>query len=308
MLQKKINHTRIKTTMQLFSMMIPGLAYLLINNYIPMAGIIVAFKKFNYAKGIWESPWCGFKNFRFLFTTRDAFVITRNTLCYNIAFIILGTVLAVAVAIILNELTSRLMKKAYQTFILIPYLISMVVVSYIVYGFLSQDNGFLNNLLVHVFNMKKVSWYTEPKRWPYILTAVNLWKNFGYSSIIYYATVIGIDTALYEAASIDGASKWKQIGYITLPELRPTIIILVLLQLGRVFYSDFGLFYQVPLNSGMLMDATNTIDTYVYRGLTQLNDIGRASAAGFYQAVLGFVLILTVNKLVRTIDKDSALF
>ena len=297
-----------KTTLQLFSMMIPGLAYLLINNYIPMAGIVVAFKKFNYAKGIWNSPWCGFKNFRFLFTTRDAFVITRNTLCYNLVFIVLGTVLAVIVAVILNELTSLRLKKVYQTFILVPYLISMVVVSYIVYGFLSQDNGFLNNLLVHVFGAKKISWYTEPKRWPYILTAVSLWKNFGYTSIIYYATVIGIDTALYEAASIDGASKWKQIRYITLPELRPTIITLVLLQLGRVFYSDFGLFYQVPLNSGMLMDATNTIDTYVYRGLTQLNDIGRASAAGFYQSVLGFVLILTVNKLVRSIDKESALF
>lgn len=308
MLQNKINHTRIKTTLQLFSMMIPGLAYLLINNYIPMAGIVVAFKKFNYAKGIWNSPWCGFKNFRFLFTTRDAFVITRNTLCYNLVFIVLGTVLAVVVAVILNELTSLWLKKVYQTFILVPYLISMVVVSYIVYGFLSQDNGFFNNLLVRVFGAKKISWYTEPNRWPYILTAVNLWKNFGYTSIIYYATVIGIDTALYEAASIDGSSKWKQIWYITLPELRPTIITLVLLQLGRVFYSDFGLFYQVPLNSGMLMDATNTIDTYVYRGLTQLNDIGRASAAGFYQAVLGFVLILTVNKLVRSVDKDSALF
>ena len=192
--------------------------------------------------------------------------------------------------------------------ILIPYLISIVVVSYIVYGFLNTQSGFINNSILKPLGMDIVSWYSEEKYWPFILVLVNLWKGFGYSCIIYYATLIGIDKGYYEAAMIDGATRWQQIKYITLPGLKTTVITLTLMAVGRVFYSDFGLFYQVPMNSGALIDVTNTIDTYVYRGLTQMNNIGMAAAAGLYQAVVGFVLVLTVNFIVRKVSKENALF
>lgn len=296
-----------KMTLALFSMMLPGFIYLLINNYIPMAGLTIAFKRFDYSKGIWGSEWCGFDNFTYLFKTQDAVNIIRNTIGYNLVFIILGNVLAVAMAIMLNNLRGQMNKKIYQTVILIPYLISMVVVSYIVFGFLSQENGFLNKLIVSMGG-DPISWYTISKYWPFILVIVNLWKGFGYSSILYYATVIGIDSSLYEAATVDGANKWKQIWHVTLPGLKGTIITMVLLNLGRMFYTDFGLFYQVPMRSGLISSVTDTIDVFVYKGLTQLNDVGRASAAGFLQSVLGFVLVLTANYIVRKIDEDNALF
>lgn len=297
-----------KMYLALFSMMIPGAIYLIINNYIPMAGLQIAFKKFNYTDGMWKSPWTGLSNFTYLFKTKDAWNMTRNTLLYNLAFIVLGTVFAILVAILLNELRSARAKKLYQVLFLIPYLISMVVVSYIVFAFLSNDNGFLNNTVLKALGKQPINWYTEPKYWPYILTYVNLWKTFGYSSIIYYATVIGIDSSLYEAAVVDGANSWQRILHVTLPGLKTTAVTLVLLSVGRIFYSDFGLFYQVPQNSGMLANVTQTIDVYVYKGLTQLNDVGRSSAAGFYQSIVGFVLVLVANLIVRKLDKDSALF
>lgn len=301
------NRKNLKASLALLSMMIPGLTYLIINNYIPMAGIVVAFKNFNYSKGIWGSDWAGLKNFTYLFKTRDAFNIVRNTVCYNLVFILLNNTCAVAVAIMLNFLRGKMNKKIYQTLILIPYLISMVVVSYIGYGFLSQESGFLNKMLESL-GMQPVSWYTEQKYWPFILTIINLWKGIGYSSIMYYATVIGIDSALYEAASIDGANVWQQVWHVTLPALRGTIIIMVLLALGRMFYSDFGLFYQVPMHSGLLADVTDTIDVFTYKALTQLNDVGRASAAGFLQSVLGFLMVLGANWVVSKVDPDSSLF
>jgi len=304
---KKKNKSLNKCTFALYTMMIPGVLYLLINNYIPMAGLLIAFKKFDYSLGFFKSGWVGLKNFQYLFQTKDAMIITRNTLLYNGTFILLGTLLAVTVAIMLNELRSMKAKKIFQTFILVPYLISMVVVSYIVYAFLSQDNGFINNTILSGLGIR-INWYIEPKYWPFILTIVYLWKTFGYNSIIYFATVIGIDTTLYEAAVVDGANKWKQIWHVTLPGLKSTIITMVLLGVGRIFYSDFGLFYQVPMNSGPLSNATSTIDTYVYKGLTILNDVGRASAAGFYQSLVGFALVLTANMIVRKIDNENALF
>ena len=300
-------HTHRKMTIVLYSMMIPGLVYLFVNNYIPMAGLVLAFKRYNYSLGMWKSPWAGLSNFTYLFNAQDAINITRNTLLYNLVFIFLGNLLAVVVAIMLNFLRGNLNKKIYQTLILIPYLISMVVVSYIVYGFLSQENGFINRA-IESLGGKSISWYTTSKYWPFILTIVYLWKSFGYSSIIYYATVIGIDSSLYEAAAIDGAGTWQQVRNVTLPGLKGTIATLVLLAIGRIFYSDFGLFYQVPMRSGLIANATDTIDVYVYKALTQLNDIGRASAAGFIQSVVGFVLILTVNLTVRKVNEENALF
>ena len=305
--KQRRNSANGKMTLALISMMIPGIVYLIINNYIPMAGLVIAFKKFNYSKGIWASEWNGLKNFTYLFKTQDAYNIMRNTLCYNMVFIVLGHALSVTVAIMLNFLNGKRNKKLYQTVILTPYLISMVVVSYIVFGFLSQENGYLNRL-IETMGGSRISWYTQAKYWPYILTIVHLWKSFGYSSIIYYATAIGIDSTLYEAAEIDGANRWKQIWHVTLPGLRGTIITLVLLAIGRMFYSDFGLFYQVPMRSGLISSVTDTIDVFVYKALTQLNDVGRASAAGFLQSVLGFILVLTANVVVRRIDRDNALF
>lgn len=294
--------------MPLYLMMMPGMIYLIVNNYMPMSGLILAFKRFNYSLGMWKSPWVGLSNFTYLFTGNDAFQIIRNTICYNLVFIVLGTILAITVAILLNDVTNVKAKKTYQTLILIPYLISIVIVSYIVFAFLSQDSGFVNNTLLKALGKDSISWYTSPRYWPVILTFVYLWKSFGYNSIIYYATIIGIDETYYEAARIDGATRWQQVWYITLQCLKPTIITLTLLSVGRIFYSDFGLFYQVPMDSGPLLNATNTIDTYVYRALLTLNDVGRSSAAGFMQSIMGFIVVFSANLLVNKIDKENALF
>lgn len=299
---------RIRHNIPLYLMFLPGAIYLLINNYIPMAGLVIAFKQVNWNKGILKSPWVGFSNFEYLFKTKEAWNITRNTLGYNIIFIILGTVIAIAVAILLNEITSMMLKKTYQTVILLPYLISMVVVSYLVYAMLSSENGFVNLSILRPLGKQEISWYTESKYWPAILIIIYIWKTFGYNCILYYATLVGIDRGYYEAAVIDGASRWQQIRHITLPELVPTIITLTLMSIGKIFYSDFGLFYQVPMDSGPLYDVTNTIDTYVYRGLIRQNNVGMSSAAGFYQSVIGFVLVLLANYAVRRISKENALF
>ena len=299
---------RHKRYMPLYLMMIPGLAYLIINNYIPMAGLVIAFKQVNFRLGILASPWVGLSNFEYLFTSDEAFTITRNTILYNAVFIFLGTAMAVAVAILLNELRGRFSKKFYQTVILVPYLISMVVVSYLVNALLATETGFINQSILGALGAEPISWYSEPVYWPFILVIVNLWKNFGYQSIIFYATVVGLDMGLYEAAAIDGATRWQRIVHVTLPGLRSTIITLTLMSVGRIFYSDFGLFYQVPMNSGPLFDVTNTIDTYVYRGLMQSNNIGMSSAAGFYQSVVGCIVVLLANFTVRKISKEDALF
>lgn len=304
---KKFGKT-MKRFWPLYFMFMPGVIYLFINCYIPMFGIQIAFRQYNARDGIYGSPWCGFNNFSFLFRTNDAFVMIRNTLLYNLVFISLGTVLAVSIAIILNEVRSKRAKQFYQTIILIPYLISMVIVSYLAFAFLSSGNGYINNSLLKAFGMEAIDWYNTPKYWPVILVIINVWKSLGYNMILYYATICGIDHTLYEAAVVDGASRWQQIRNVTLPSLRSTIIILTLMALGGIFRSDFGLFYQVPQNSGPLISVTQTIDTYVYRGLMQTNNIGMSSAAGVYQSVVGFILVVTANFIVRKVDNESSLF
>jgi len=289
-------------------MAIPGLAYLLINNYLPMFGLTIAFKDVNYAKGIWASDWIGFKNFEYLFKTTDAYIITRNTLLYNVVFIVLGLAIAIAIAILLNEIHRRLAQRFYQSVIILPHLISIILVSYLVYAVLSPETGLMNKTILPMLGVEPISWYLEPKYWPYILVIVHIWKGAGYSCIVFLAAIIGIDREYYEAAKLDGASKWMQIRKITLPMISPIITMLTLLGIGRIFYSDFGLFYQVPMNSGALYDTTNVIDTYVFRGLMQLGDVGMSAAAGFYQSLVGFVLVIASNYIVRKIDKDNALF
>lgn len=301
-------NTWFRRSWPLYLMFVPGALYLILNNYIPMSGLIIAFKKVNWNKGILGSDWAGLGNFEYLFK-KDAWPITRNTLLYNLAFIVLGTVISITVAILLNEISSSFMKKTYQTVILLPYLISIVVVSYLVFAMLSSETGFVNHSILGPMGKEGINWYTEPKYWPAILIIVHLWKTFGYSCILYYATLVGIDRGYYEAAVIDGANRWQQIRHITLPCLTPTIITLTLMSIGKIFYSDFGLFYQVPMDSGPLYDVTNTIDTYVYRGLVRLNDVGMSSAAGFYQSVVGFALVLLANWSVRKIGgEENALF
>jgi len=291
-----------------YIMALPGLAYLVINNYMPMFGIVIAFKNLDFSKGIFGSPWAGLSNFTYLFKTEDAWIITRNTIGYNLVFIALGIVLAITVAILLNEVRNKIAARFYQSVILIPYLMSMVVVSYLCYALLSTESGFINGTLLPLFGMDPISWYAEPKYWPFILTIVNLWKSIGFSTVIYLSSIVGISKDYYEAATIDGASKWKQILHITLPLLKSTIITLAILNIGRMFYSDFGLFYQVPRNSGPLFRVTNTIDTYVYRGLMQLGDIAMSSAAGVYQSLVGFVLVIASNGVVRKLSREDALF
>ncbi len=292
----------------LYVMFLPGALYLFINSYIPMFGIQIAFRQYNARDGVYGSPWCGFKNFEFLTRTKDAWIMIRNTLFYNLVFITLGTVLAVATAIILNDIRHKKAKQLYQTIILIPFLISMVIVSYLAFAFLGTSNGYINNTIVKLFGSKAIDWYNTPKYWPFILVIINIWKTLGYNMILYYATICGIDGTLYEAAVVDGASRWQRIVHVTLPGLKSTIIVLTLMALGGIFRSDFGLFYQVPQNSGPLISVTQTIDTYVYRGLMQNNNIGMSSAAGLYQSVVGFVLVVTANAIVRKIDNESSLY
>lgn len=300
---------KFKKYVPVFLMMAPGLLYLIINNYLPLIGLVIAFKDVNFSVGIFQSPWAGLKNFEYLFATRDAFTITRNTILYNASFIIINTTVAVSVAILLNEVKSKLLLKSYQSIILLPHLMSMVIVSYLVYAFLSIDTGLLNKTILPALGINDpISWYSEPKYWPFILPIVNVWKGFGFYCIVYLASIIGIDKEYYEAATLDGATKLMQIRKITLPLITPTITMMVLLAIGRIFYSDFGLFYQVPMNSGAIYETTNVIDTYVYRGLLQLGDIGMSSAAGFFQSLVGFTLVLLSNFIVRKVNSENALF
>lgn len=305
---KNSKRKKLKSSLPLLTLTIPGLVYLLINNYIPMAGVVMAFQSQNFAKGIFGGKWVGFDNFAFLFKTKDAWIMTRNTVLYNLGFIILGTACAVIVAILMTEISKRAAAKFYQNALILPSVISMVIVSYVVFAFLNSDSGLVNKSILQAFGASEISWYSESKYWPFILMLVYLWKNVGYLSIIYMASIAGIDKGIYEAAKIDGAGKLRQIFHITLPLLKPTIIIMLLMAVGRIMNSDFGLFYQVPMNSGALYNTTQTIDTFVYRAMMQLNDMGMAAASGLYQSAVGFILILSANWLVRKIDSDNALF
>lgn len=312
--QKNSLLDRKKTPLQIFLhwlpfyiMGLPGIIYLFINNYIPLAGLQIAFKNFSYAKGMWKSPWSGFKNFEFLFKTSDAFIMIRNTILYNVCWIILGMVLGVAAAILINEVIGKLKKKFYMTVILLPYLMSAVIIAYLVYAYLSPTSGLFTKWLEGLLG-KAPQFYQETVWWPFILTFVNQWKGIGFGMILYLSSILGIDPSLYEAATLDGASRWQQHKSITIPLLKPMLIMMFILNLGQIFRSDFGLFYQVPMSQGALFPVTQTIDTYVYRALLKTNDVGMSSAASFIQSVVGFIFIVTANKIVSKVDKSSSLF
>lgn len=298
---------QVKKFLPFYLMALPGIIYLIINNYMPLVGLQVAFKRFNYGKGLWGSEWNGLQNFEFLFSSNSAERIIRNTLLYNIAFILLGIAVGVAVAVLLNEVRQKRALKIYQTGILLPYLMSMVIISYLAYVFLSTNTGVVNGLIRRLGG-ENINWYNSPQYWPGLLIFINLWKNMGFNMILYYSSIVGFSQDYYEAAELDGATKWQQITHITLPLLRPTIITLLILQLGQIFRSDFGLFYQVPMNQGALFEVTDTIDTFVYRALLKTPNIGMSSAAGFIQSVVGFVFILAANGVIRKLSPSDSLF
>lgn len=297
-----------KKFIPLYIMALPALAYLFINNYMPLYGMQLAFRELDYSKGVFGGNFVGLKNFKFLFATEDAWVMTRNTVLYNLLFIVVGLVFGLTVAILFNEVRSKLAAKFYQSALLIPYFMSMVIVSYLGFAFLSSETGFINNTLLKFFGADPVAWYSEPKYWPFILLFINIWKGMGYSLLMYTARLLAIDASYYEAATVDGASKWQKIRYITLPLLKPVIIMMTTLSIGRMFYSDFGLFYQIPMNSAALYSITNTIDVYSFRALMKLGDITMSSATGVYQSVVGFILIMIANLIIRKVSKENALF
>ena len=305
---KKKTKIRWKRVLPMYLLALPGIIYMICNNYIPMFGITIAFKKLNVSKGFWGSDWCGLDNFKFLFKSSTTWTIIRNTILYNVIFIILGTVISIAAAILLNEVKNYAATRFYQSVILLPYLMSWVIVSYLVYAFLSAETGLVNNAILEKLGLKGISWYNSPQYWPFILTFVSLWKSLGYAMIIYFSSIVGISQDYYEAATLDGASKWQQIKCITLPLLKPTVITMFVLQIGRIFYSDFGLFYQIPMNSGTLYGVTRTIDVYVYNALMKSSDFGMSSAASVYQSVVGFIMIIGANALIRKFSKENALF
>nr|WP_239635409.1 ABC transporter permease subunit [Paenibacillus sp. H1-7] len=291
---------------ELFILTVPALLFKFIFSYLPLVGLIIAFKKFNYAKGLWGSEWVGLKNFSFFFASDNAFRITRNTILYNISFIVLTTVIAVTLAILMNELSKKWLK-LHQTALFLPYFLSWVVVSYVTLGFLDNGSGYLNQLLQQ-FGAAPVKWYQEAKYWPFILILVHLWKSVGFSALIYYAGIIGIDSSYYEAARIDGATRLQMIRRITIPLLTPLIIILFIVAVGQMFRADFGLFFFVPNDTSFLYATTDVIDTYVYRSLRVVGDIGMSSAIGLYQSVVGLVLVLAANYVVKKINSENSLW
>lgn len=295
-----------KRNKELFILSLPAVVFKLIFNYLPLIGLIVAFKKFRYDLGIFGSEWNGWDNFRFFFVSDNAWRITRNTVLYNAGFIIITLVVALLLAILLSEMSGRAVK-FYQTTLFLPYFLSWVVVGYIVIAFLEQDRGLLDQLWAF-FGWEPVKWYQEPGRWPYLLNGINLWKTVGFSTLVYYAGIIGINPSYYEAAKIDGASKSQMVMKITLPLLMPLIVVLLIIAIGGMFRADFGLFYFIPNNSSFLYSTTDVIDTYVFRALRTIGDVGMSAAVGLYQSVVGFLLVIMTNWIIKKINSDNALW
>lgn len=303
---KKRMRMKIRDNFELFVFTLPAIISLAIFHYWPLAGNIMAFKDYKYAKGIFGSDWNGLKNFEYFFTSQDAVRITRNTILYNGAFIVVGIACAVIVALLLYQITMRGAIKLYQTVMILPRFLSWVIVSYIVYILLNPMSGVLNGIL-NAVGKSGVQWYGTTKPWPYILIFSNLWKHVGLDSIIYYSALLGIDEEQFEAAEVDGASKFVQMVRIAVPSILPVIVIMFILQIGSIFGGDFGLFYQIPRNIGTLYPVTDVIPTYVFRGL-QGGDYATSTAVGLFQSAVGFALVIITNIIVKKIDPDKAIF
>ncbi len=299
---KKVRKNKI-----LLLMLLPAVVYVITFSYIPMGGIIVAFKRFSFTKGFLGSPWCGLENFRFLFISDKLWPLMRNTLLYNIAFITVGIILEVGFAIIVNELGSKWFKKVFQSFMFLPFFISWVVVLAIVDAIFGYDSGIINNLLQSL-GMERFNVYVNAAPWPFLLVFFKAWKQTGYGSIVYLAAITGMDQEIVDAAEIDGANIWQRIRYITIPSLKPTIIIMTLLAVGNIFRGDFGMFYQLIGNNSVLLEVGDILDLYIYRAMVSSSNLGMASAAGFYQSILCFFTILAANWMVRKYDPEYSLF
>ena len=291
----------------LFLMLLPAIVYFIVFAYVPMTGMVLAFKNYNYIDGIYKSPWNGFKNFKFLFNGGKIFQVAINTFVYNIVFIAVNQTLQVVTAILLTEIGSKRFRKLSQSAIFLPYFISWVIVGGFIYNLFNYEYGSVNNFL-QALGKAPVDMYSNVGAWKYILVLVNAWKWVGYGSVIYLAAITGIDKEIYEAAAIEGAGKFRQIFSITLPLIVPQIVTLVLLDVGRIFKGDFQMFYQVTGNNPLLYETTDVIDTFVVRSLLQLQDVGMSSAAGLMQSVINFVILVTVNAVVKHFESDYALF
>ncbi len=291
---------------QMYSLLVIPVLLVFVFSYLPMGGIIIAFKNYKYNLGIFGSEWVGFDNFKFFFVS-DAFTrITWNTLYMNFLFIALGHAAAVFTAILLFELKSRNATKVFQTVLITPHFVSWVIASYVVYALLNPY-GVVNTFIKSIGG-SAVDWYTQPKYWPVILIICNLWKHIGMNSVMYYAGLMGMDSTLFEAAEVDGANKIHIIRYIILPLLVPMMTILIILAIGGIFNADFGLFYNVPRNVGLLYKTTDVIDTYIFRAMRELGDMGMSSAVGLLQSVVGFIMVMTTNAISKKINPDNALF
>mgnify|MGYP002570716591 FL=1 len=308
--EKRSFAENVKKRSALYIMLIPGILYLILFNYLPMFGMILSFKKINFRDGILGSAWCGLDNFRYALSSPSLITALKNTVLYNIVFLFIGLVLSILLAIMLDLLWGKLSKKVYQTIMIMPHFLSWVIVSYLVFGFLSMESGVVNNTILPIFGMDKINWYMESKYWPVILIIVYFWKEWGYSSILYTSALAGVDVQLYEAADIDGASVPQKLWYITLPAIKPIISMMLILKVGSILTTDMGLFYQVPLNTPQLYNTTNVISTYTYNLMTGAgaNTLGMASATSMLNSLVGFVLIVVSNKIVKKLDSDSGIF
>jgi ABC-type polysaccharide transport system permease subunit len=290
-----------------YLMALPGIVFLLMFSYLPMSGLVLAFKDYNRVDGIFGSPWIGLRNFESFITSPDVLRVAFNTLYLNALFIVFGTLVQIVIAILLHEAAKKWFKKAAQSLLFFPYFVSWVVVGELVYSILSKDFGSLDKILAQL-GLPQIEWYTEPQYWRAILVFVYIWKWTGYGAIIYIAALTSIDTTYYEAATVDGANRWQQVKHITLPLLMPTTIILTLLAIGRICYGDFGMIFGIVKENGILMPTTDILDTYVYRSLRVYNDIGMSTAVGFVQSIMGFILVYASNRLARKIGDGTSLY
>lgn len=305
---KKVRKRLLKVSeIQDYTIALFPILYILLFSYVPMVGLIIAFKDYRYDKGMFGSDWVGFENFEFFFTSNDFVRITRNTILLNALFIIIGIICAVALAVTLFSLTSRRKTKLFQTVLITPHFLSWVVVGYMVYAFLNPMHGMLNSILKSL-GFDAIDWYSKPGAWPAILTISSVWKHIGMDSVIYYAALMGLDSSMFEAAEVDGASKWQVRWYIIVPSLAQIITIMTILKIGHIFRADFGLFYQVTRDVGMLYPTTDVIDTYIFRTMRELGDMGMSSAAGLLQSVVGLVTVIITNHVSKKINPDNALF
>jgi ABC-type polysaccharide transport system, permease component len=297
----------IKKNKVLFVMIAPTIIFFLINSYLPMVGIYFAFTRFDFNGGLFGSPFVGLENFKFLVSTGTLFKITLNTVLYNLAFIIIGNVIQIFIAILMSEVPGKIFKKTTQSIMFLPYFVSYVIINALVYNIFNFESGFLNTLLKSI-GLASFDAYNSPWIWKYILVALYLWKQLGYGMVIYLATIMGINEEYYEASEIDGANVYQQISHITLPLLKPTFIILFLFSIGSILRGQFDLFYQVIGSNGILFDATDIIDTYVFRALKVTFDVGMGTAAGLYQSLFGFIIIMITNHLIKKNNSEYALF